>query len=214
MNYPQSPNYSTTQTKILDAAEQLFAKQGLHATTLRTITSAAAVNLAAVNYHFGSKEQLIKAVLLRRLIPLNKDRSQQLTAVLQRAAATQQPARVADLLRSFIEPTIRFSQVNQAHKDFMVIVSSLMMDPNNEFRHLFLNQVEPLIEQLISALATVLPDIAPSTLQLRLQFTIGSIVFAMRQVQVPSMTDGQPQMAIEPLIDELTTFVSYGMERS
>lgn len=57
-----------TKSRILDTAEELFMEHGFEATSLRLITTAAGVNLAAVNYHFGSKEELFQAVLTRRLI--------------------------------------------------------------------------------------------------------------------------------------------------
>ena len=67
-----------TQKKILDAAEALFAQEGFHSTSLRMLTKKAGVNLAAVNYHFGSKEELIRAVIERRLLPLNRLRFEKL----------------------------------------------------------------------------------------------------------------------------------------
>ena len=63
-----------TKTRILDAAEGLFMEHGFEATSLRSLTSSAGVNLAAVNYHFGSKEELFQAVRTRRLDPMNKVR--------------------------------------------------------------------------------------------------------------------------------------------
>ena len=70
-----------TKDRILDAAEALFMEHGFEATSLRSITAAAAVNLAAVNYHFGSKEELFQAVLTRRLDPMNQERLDLLTAL-------------------------------------------------------------------------------------------------------------------------------------
>lgn len=61
----------TTKDRILDAAERLFARDGFDATSLRAITAEAKVNLAAVNYHFQSKEALVQAVIGRRLGPIN-----------------------------------------------------------------------------------------------------------------------------------------------
>src|SRR5437762_12824734 len=75
-----------TKEKILDTAEALFMEHGFEATSLRAITTAAGVNLAAVNYHFGSKEELFQMVLTRRLDPMNQQRVDLLTA-LERAAA-------------------------------------------------------------------------------------------------------------------------------
>src|SRR4249920_224479 len=69
-----------TKEKLLDAAEALFMEHGFEATSLRLITTAAGVNLAAANYHFGSKEELFQAVLTRRLDPMNRDRMQLLSA--------------------------------------------------------------------------------------------------------------------------------------
>src|SRR6266513_6418043 len=77
---------AATKERILDAAEGLFMEHGFEATSLRSITATAAVNLAAVNYHFGSKEELFQAVLTRRLDPMNQERLDLLTK-LERGAA-------------------------------------------------------------------------------------------------------------------------------
>ncbi|MEO8847906.1 MAG: helix-turn-helix domain-containing protein, partial [Casimicrobiaceae bacterium] len=70
---------SATKERILDAAEHLFMQLGFDATSLRAITGDAEVNLAAANYHFGSKEELFEAVLTRRLDPMNQRRLALLT---------------------------------------------------------------------------------------------------------------------------------------
>jgi hypothetical protein len=67
LSYVRSENHSDTRERILDVAERLFMENGYEATSMRTITSAAEVNLAAVNYHFGSKEALLCEVFRRRL---------------------------------------------------------------------------------------------------------------------------------------------------
>src|SRR5437763_12019602 len=69
-----APTMSATQANILDTAEALFMEHGFEATSLRQITAAAGVNIAAVNYHFGSKEELFQTVLTRRLDPMNQER--------------------------------------------------------------------------------------------------------------------------------------------
>src|SRR5258705_13666651 len=70
---------TATKGRILDAGESLFMEHGFEATSLRAITAAGDVNLAAVNYHFGTKEELFQAVLTRRLDPMNQDRVALLT---------------------------------------------------------------------------------------------------------------------------------------
>src|SRR6478735_10998937 len=77
---------AATKGRILDAAEALFLEHGFEATSLRAITASAGVNLAAVNYHFGSKEELFQAVLTRRLDPMNQERVDLLTRLEREAA--------------------------------------------------------------------------------------------------------------------------------
>src|ERR1700749_3137399 len=76
-----SPHFSTKQ-RILDSAEALFARHGFVGASLRQVPAAAKVNLAAVNYHFGSKENLINEVFRRRLDVLNSERQRRLTETL------------------------------------------------------------------------------------------------------------------------------------
>ena len=95
----------STRQRILDTAERLFADQGFHATTLRQITSEAGVNLAAVNYHHGSKDALILAVFQRRLDDLNSER----LARLDRAVAAADPPELEGVLEAFIYPALLLS---------------------------------------------------------------------------------------------------------
>ena len=93
-----------TKDRILDAAESLFMEHGFEATSLRSITAAAGVNLAAVNYHFGSKEELFQAVLTRRLDPMNQERLDLLSA-LERAAAPR-PVACEQILSAMFVPAV------------------------------------------------------------------------------------------------------------
>src|SRR5690606_36644825 len=81
----------STREAILDSAEALFARQGHDGTSMRQITSEAGVNLAAVNYHFGSKEALVQAVLKRRLAVLNHERLRLLDEREARAGGQPRP---------------------------------------------------------------------------------------------------------------------------
>src|SRR5215510_5323113 len=80
-----------TKERILDSAEALFMEHGFEATSLRAITAAAGVNLAAVNYHFGTKEELFQTVLTRRLDPMNQERVDLLTRLEEEAAPEPLP---------------------------------------------------------------------------------------------------------------------------
>src|SRR5690349_7711707 len=97
-----------TKTRILDAAEQLFMEHGFEATSLRSLTAAAGVNLAAVNYHFGSKEELFQAVLTRRLDPMNQERIELLERVEREAGG--KPSTVEKILFAMLIPALRLAR--------------------------------------------------------------------------------------------------------
>src|SRR5579864_2147439 len=90
-----------TKTRLLDAAEKLFGQNGFDATSLRDITAEAQVNLAAVNYHFQSKESLIEAVIARRMEPIGRRRIQMLDAAGPDATLEQ-------ILTAFLAPVFEF----------------------------------------------------------------------------------------------------------
>src|SRR6266568_5066457 len=78
---PEITESHATRTVLLDAAERLFAENGVEGTSVRDITKAAGVNLGAINYHFGTKERLALEVFARRLEPVNRERIARLDAL-------------------------------------------------------------------------------------------------------------------------------------
>ncbi|HSP66595.1 MAG TPA: helix-turn-helix domain-containing protein, partial [Bryobacteraceae bacterium] len=89
-----------TKSRILDAAEKLFGMNGFEATSLREITAEASVNLAAINYHFQTKDSLIDAIVARRIEPVNKRRLELLEA------AGPNPA-LEKILTAFMAPVMQ-----------------------------------------------------------------------------------------------------------
>src|ERR1700690_2615367 len=94
----------TTKDKLMDAAEKLFARRGFYGSSLREITAAAGVDLALVNYHFGSKKQLLIAVIERRGAVLNEERLQRL-ADARLSAAPGAPSTDA-VVGAFLDPIL------------------------------------------------------------------------------------------------------------
>src|SRR2546421_11243442 len=92
-----------TRTRILDVAEELFMQHGFEGASMRMLTAKAGVNLAAVNYHFGSKHALIEAVFRRRLDPMNAAR----IAALAELESGSRPAEAEAIIRAFITPGLR-----------------------------------------------------------------------------------------------------------
>src|SRR5215475_3768724 len=97
-----------TKDRILDAAEALFMEHGFEATSLRAITAAAGVNLAAVNYHFGSKQELFQAVLTRRLDPMNQERVDLLTRLENEVAPAPLPCE--QILNAMFLPALKLAR--------------------------------------------------------------------------------------------------------
>lgn len=169
-----------TKQRILDAAEQLFAHQGYHGTSLRAITTAADVNLAAVNYHFGGKEGLLEAVFLRRLEPLNATRLEQLEAVLARAEQAGKVPDCRDILRTFVAPTFRLRGHGAEAEHFVALVGRALAEPQGVPMSIFMRHMAPLMVRLYQALALSLPKLSRETLFWRLHFTLGSLSHIMR----------------------------------
>jgi AcrR family transcriptional regulator len=163
-----------TKARILDVAEDLFAEQGLDRVSIRDITRAAKVNLAAVNYHFGSKEDLIAAVFERRVVPVNEARLAALDR-LDKAAVKRGP-RLEDILEAFIRPAIQCSrEVTQGDAAFSKLFGRCLSEPSPEVEALLKRQFEPLTERLNAVLKKALPHLSRSEIFWRMKFTYGAL---------------------------------------
>jgi AcrR family transcriptional regulator len=119
----------SARERLLDAAEELFAEAGFNGTSVRQIVDSAAVNLGAIPYHFGTKENLFKEVVLRRAMPMREERRRLLDELTRQNA---EPA-LEDLLRAMLEPAFRTSRENDA---FRRLLGRASMDPTPEVRRL------------------------------------------------------------------------------
>ncbi len=163
-----------TKEKILDAAEGLFAEHGFAATSLRNVVAAAGVNLAAVNYHFGSKNGLIRAVFARRVGPMNQERLR-LLRELEDTAAEGIPS-VEDMARALVLPAVSLvrSSVEEAPA-LSGLFGRLHTEADEEVRNLVFDQFAEVIERYIAALQRALPEIPLDELFCRFHFTIGAM---------------------------------------
>jgi len=168
-----------TKQRLLDAAERLFAAEGFHNTSLRAVTGEAEANLAAVKYYFGSKEALLEAVFARRLVPLNTLRRDRMEEVRALARQTGRPPATADILRAFIEPTLRFRESGPGAEAFVRLVGRALAEPDDTIRKIFLGLVEPLFRYLHESLTDALPGMPQDVLFWRLHFVIGTLSHIM-----------------------------------
>ncbi len=207
-------SHADTKTRIMDTATQLFARDGFHLTSLRTLTEQANVNLAAVNYHFGTKEELLQAVISRHLLPLNNIRQQKIEAVLAQAEADNKPPVAKDLLHAFIKPTLDFRNSGPGAKDFIALIGRSLSEPDETVRIYFIQQILPIFKLLFTGLQKALPELPANILMTRLQFTLGTMGHAMSSNLRPDqMVPGLPEMlSADELAKELINFVTSGLE--
>jgi len=217
-----------TKTLILDAAESLFARRGYHATSMRNITSLAKVNLAAVNYHFGSKDALLDAVFERRLIPLNEIRLEALRKVSAEAEKKNRKPLVKDIFRAFIEPTFRFKESGKGAEDFISLVGQSLAGQDSTVRKAFLRLITPIFMTLRQLLKEALPEIPENIILWRLNFAMGALSHTMHvctetfRSELSSLAGAHMKKSgnillcegkeTDLLIDRLTSFISAGME--
>lgn len=171
----RTPSRGTGDTKarILDAAEDIFIECGYEAMSLRQITSRADVNLAAVNYHFGSKEALIHAMLSRRLDKLNVERLK----LLERFDAQLGDRLTCEhVLGAMFIPALRLSRDTRAGGPaFLRLLGRAYTDPS-AFIHDFLNgHYATVAERFFDAFQRALPHLPREELGWRLHFAIGAL---------------------------------------
>jgi AcrR family transcriptional regulator len=205
---------SDTKTRILDGAEQLFAREGFHNTSLREITGLAGVNLASVNYHFGSKDSLLHAVIERRLLPLNKVRQEKIEAVLAEAQNNSSLPNAEALLRAFIEPTLEFRNSSQGARDFISLIGRSLSEPDETVRNCFIDLALPVLRILFEALHQALPQLSPAILMARLQFIMGTMshVMCMSGHSLLNNSELPPPLDHNTLVEQLIKFVLAGLE--
>ena len=167
-----------TKERILDAAETLFMEHGFEATSLRAITTAAGVNLAAVNYHFGSKEELFQAVLTRRLDPMNQERVDLLTKLEREAAHAPLPC--DRILSAMFVPALKLARdPERGGKNFLRLLGRAYADPAPFIRKFLAAQYAVMISRFKAAFARALPDLPKKELSWRLHFIMGALSYTL-----------------------------------
>lgn len=198
----------TTKDRILDTAERLFADRGFADTSLRNITADAGANLAAVNYHFQSKDSLIQAVFARRLGPLNAERLAMLDAC--EASAGEGPPPLEGILRAFLEPV--FNVGNPHGSTFGRLLGRMYLDPGDLFERIFREQFGAARVRFVAAFRRALPELPPEELFWRVHFLIGALAHTMAGLHhLKVISDGlcDPSDS-EATVERLISFLAAG----
>jgi AcrR family transcriptional regulator len=197
----------STKERILGAAEQLFATHGFAGASLRQVTAAANVNLAAVNYHFGSKENLINEVFRRRLDDLNAHRIEELDK-----AAAQADSTLEDLLAAFIRPALDLSLDRSGGGAFIRVLARAFAEHNDALRKFLSDNYGHVMKRFHAAFAQRLPNLDKEELYWRLDIIAGALTYAMADFGVIKRKTGvTEQMHRERAVEHLIRFAAAGL---
>lgn len=201
----------TTKADILDAAEQLFSQQGFTQTSMREITAAANVNLASVNYHFGSKKNLIQAVLKRYFDLLMPE----VKTTLKKLPFNEGSEGVAQLLRALIKPMLKLNQIQpNGTATFVQLLGRGYNETQGHLRRFIMTDYGSTVRTLVSEIQRRLPSLAQEELFWRLHFAMGSFVFSMASAQALTEiaeSDFDKHVDINQVISHLVPFVAQGL---
>lgn len=165
--------------RLLDAAEQLFARRGFYGVSLRDITQEAGVDVALVSYHFGGKRELFTAVFERRAEVLNRERLELLEEAL-RSALPGQPT-VEAIVTAFTRPLLeRSAHGGAGWKSYFALVAYVNNSP--EFGPVLMTRhFDPVVEKLITGLRAALPKCPMREIYWGYQFLIGALTLTFAE---------------------------------
>ncbi len=188
---------------ILDAAEDLFARQGFDATSVRAVTRHAGMNPAAVHYHFGSKHVLLRTLLERRIAPLNQERQVLLEHVLRDGTPE-----LEGILDAYLRPVLRHSGGAAG------ALNSLLFGLSEDLRTEFIDELfGPIHRRFHAALRPALPDLSAGEVEERFRYAIAIMLHvASGQIDIyPSDAKRLPRRTNGGRLQAIVAFLAHGM---
>jgi AcrR family transcriptional regulator len=203
---------SKTKEQILNAAEMLFAEHGFADTSMRAITQAAKVNLASVNYHFGSKKMLIQAVLQRYLDVLMPEIDKQLSRLLEGNDSPNTEL----LITTLVAPLLALNKVRpNGTAIFVQLLGRGYTETQGHLRRFMIVNYGDVLDRFIHAIKSVVPEMSAADLFWRLHFAMGTFVFSMASSQALgeiAAADFQEDFDIKTVIEKLVKYIAAGLD--
>ena len=201
-------SHFSTKDRILGAAEELFAQHGFAGTSLRQVTSRADVNIAAVNYHFGSKENLVNEVFRRRMDEMTELRLRAL-----REAREKHPGELEPVLAAFVEPALAMAQDRNGGGAFVRVIARAYAEKNDGLRRFLSEHYGHVLREFAKAIAACVPELSKEQLYWRLDFIAGALTYAMADFGMIKRPDGVTEKAHrERAARELIHFAAAGLK--
>ncbi len=205
-------SHAATRDRIITAAESLFAERGFAETSLRLITTKAGVNLAAVNYHFGSKKELIQAVFERFLSRLMAE----LADEMRHMKKSEKTPTVEEVLKLFMRPLQALDQIEpDGASIFMRLLGRAYAETQGHLRRFTFEHYGNVIGDLVGLLHEAYPTLPPSDVFWRLHFMMGTLVFAIGGNQALgeiSAADYHEEVTLNDIVAKLIPFLAAGFK--
>lgn len=205
-----------TRERILDAGERLFMAHGYEGTSMRQITGEAGVNLAAVNYHFGSKESLMQEVFRRRLDWLNEERMRVLDLLEIEAAG--QPVKPSAIVDAFFGTLLRMAgDENRGGMTFLRLLGRTLTEPSEFIRAFLAHEYQAVMDRYKEALFRALPEVPKAEIVWRFHFMLGATSYAiagtdaLRLVTDWQIEDDDSTDRLDRLVPRLMSFLIGGL---
>jgi AcrR family transcriptional regulator len=178
----------SARDKILEAAEMLFAEEGLHGVSMRQIAVAAKVPIGLIGYHFGSKDGLYRAVFERRSPTVVEQR----LAGLRLAEDEPDAGRRLELIvKALVLPMVRLRTID-AQARFGRLMAREASDPNAFARGIIPEIFDPVAQEVVAALAGALPERSRTQIYWGYQFMLGALIFLMADTgRIERLSDGR-----------------------
>jgi AcrR family transcriptional regulator len=200
----------TTASRIIDAAERLFIRDGIDATSLRAVTREAVVNVAAIHYYFGSRDELLRAVLDRIVTPVNERRLVLLDQAL--AANKGKPLAVEEILRIFLLPDLEaVERLRGRGVEIAHFVARAYAAPSPTLKRLIEEQFSETSSRFLAELARAIPAIDRAELEFRFRCIGGVIVRLFGAATPRGITGGLDTADITPALDRIVGFIAPGL---
>ncbi len=214
---PEGGRGADTRERLLDAAEQIFAERGFEGASMRAVTQAAGASVSAANYHFGSKEALLRETLLRRVGPLNERRIARLDALEE--AANGHPLELETIVEAFLRPVFEeHAASDDATARFRQVAARIYSDPPGVVSAMKRELFGPIVTRFVAALTAALPEKSREEIELGFQLTVGVMVHVIsgHLVTVPGQEEGEcdcwtARLSDESVLQQMIAYVVAGL---
>lgn len=205
------------RSRILSAALTVFSKRGFDAATLKEITDRARVNIAAVNYHFQSKEELVRRVMLTYLRSVGEARSAALEAC--EAEAGDEAPSVESLIRALVTPVVEIGSSGEKGRALIRLLQHARSLPREATNSIVSEEFDPVHVRFIDALQRALCDLSREEIVWRYAFARGALMHVMIDIdpamhRIADLSGQWGDYDKNTVIDKLVDFISAGMKKA